>query len=78
MGSAFQDPVALRNAVLIAGVHYSWKQGSLLSLRDAYLSSKIDTIRAVNAALVDPWERRKGEYARLIATLALAEVRPTA
>lgn len=75
-GSALLKPTALQSTLLVAGIHYAWAQGSLLSFQQSYLSNKIATIRAVNAALVDPWEWRKGEYARLITTLAMIEVCP--
>ena len=78
MGAVLQEPVALQSALLMAGVHYLWNSGTILPFKEAFLSNKISTIRAVNAALVDPLEWRKGEYARMIATLALIEVCPLA
>lgn len=78
MSAVLQEPVALQSALLMAGVHYLWNSGSIKPYQEAFLSNKISTIRAVNAALVDPLEWRKGSLLRLIATLALIEVRPLA
>ena len=76
MGAVLQEPIALQSALLMAGVHYLWNSGSILPIQQEFLSNKILTIRAVNAALVDPLEWRNESLSRLIATLALVEVRP--
>ncbi|VUC24197.1 unnamed protein product [Clonostachys rosea] len=51
MSSAVQDPFALRNMLLIAGIHYAWNLGDLQAFEPTFLSHKIQAIRLVNEGL---------------------------
>ncbi|CAH0057369.1 unnamed protein product [Clonostachys solani] len=54
MSSAVQDPFALRNMLLIAGIHYAWNLGDLQTFEPTFLSHKIQAIRLVNEGLSCP------------------------
>ncbi|KAI2611663.1 uncharacterized protein GGS25DRAFT_519975 [Hypoxylon fragiforme] len=48
---AVNDPHALRNTLLIAGLHYSWNTGDLQVFDSAFFFHKVETIRTVNKLL---------------------------
>lgn len=71
-----QSPDALRNTMLIAGLHYGWKAGRLQVFESTLLFHKGEAMRLVNWLLVQSDSRRYHECIRHIATLCLTEVRP--
>ncbi|KAI8722749.1 Zn(2)-C6 fungal-type domain-containing protein [Fusarium sp. LHS14.1] len=71
--SVMQSPDALRNTMLIAGLHYGWKAGRLQVFESTLLFHKGETMRLVNWLLVQSDSRRYHECIRHIATLCLTE-----
>jgi hypothetical protein len=75
MSSAVQDPFALRNMLLIAGIHYAWNLGDLQTFEPTFLSHKIQAIQLVNEKLSSPSDGK--DYmscANYIITLSFTEV----
>ncbi|CAG9942499.1 unnamed protein product [Clonostachys rosea f. rosea IK726] len=74
VGSAVKTPVALRNTLIIAGVHHVWNTGELRSFKSAFLSHKLHGVHQVNG-----WLQRTPDTAtffkccQLIATLCITE-----
>uniref|UniRef100_A0A8H7K3H2 Transcription factor domain-containing protein n=1 Tax=Bionectria ochroleuca TaxID=29856 RepID=A0A8H7K3H2_BIOOC len=74
MSSAVQDPFALRNMLLIAGIHYAWNLGDLQTFEPTFLSHKIQAIQLVNEKLSSPSDGK--DYmscANYIITLSFTE-----
>lgn len=69
-----QSPDALRNTMLIAGLHYGWKAGRLQIFESTLLFHKIETMRLVNWLLVQSEPTAYHLCIRHIATLCLTEV----
>ncbi|KAM5365312.1 hypothetical protein ACJZ2D_011095 [Fusarium nematophilum] len=72
--SVMQSPDALRNTMLIAGLHFAWNAGHLKNFEPTLLFHKIETMRLINRWLEE--SRPKGYWVcvRQIATLCLTEV----
>ncbi|CAG9990563.1 unnamed protein product [Clonostachys byssicola] len=74
VGSAVKTPVALRNTLIVAGVHHVWNTGELRSFKSAFLSHKLHGVHQVNG-----WLKRTPDTAtffkccQLIATLCITE-----
>ena len=69
-----QEPSALRSAMLIAGLHYSWQKGGLKEFESTYLFHKGECIRLVNDWVREFDTRATADCMQLISTLVLAEV----
>lgn len=74
LAMSVQEPSALRSAMLIAGLHYSWQKGSLQDFESTYLYHKGECIRLVNNWVNDFDTRATADCMQLISTLVLAEV----
>ncbi|CAH0051140.1 unnamed protein product [Clonostachys solani] len=72
--SAVKTPVALRNTLIIAGIHHVWNTGELRVFKRAFISHKLHGIHQVNG-----WLDRTPDTAtffkccQLIATLCITE-----
>lgn len=75
IASATADPHALRNVVLIAGLHYSWNAGDLRAFQSAFLFHKVESLRSINSGIENATPDSLATWARQICTLSLAEVR---
>lgn len=69
-----QQPEALRNTLLVAGIHYAWNTGELRTFEPTFLTHKIETIRLVNASLAGSRMDTLKAYIKPILTLCYAEV----
>lgn len=67
------DPTALRNTLLLAGLHYSWNTGLQSSYEETTLVTKIDTIRSVNEWIKEGRHTAFTNSAKQVATLSLIE-----
>jgi hypothetical protein len=75
IGFVMHDPAALRNTLLLAGLHYSWNVGRLSLYQQTHISVKIDTIRSINEWINSGKRSAYTNSVRQVATLALVEVR---
>ncbi|CAH0039714.1 unnamed protein product, partial [Clonostachys rhizophaga] len=68
------DPDALRNTLLIAGLHYTWRVGDMRRYEQTYLFHKVKTMQHVNGSLTTP--NTDSQFMHLvwgISTLCLTE-----
>ncbi|CAG9986653.1 unnamed protein product [Clonostachys byssicola] len=68
------DPDALRNTLLIAGLHYTWRVGDMRRYEQTYLFHKVKTMQHVNGSLTNP--NSNAQFVHLvwgISTLCLTE-----
>ncbi|KAH8890060.1 hypothetical protein GQ53DRAFT_688840 [Thozetella sp. PMI_491] len=73
LAQAALDQHSLRNALVIAGMHYAWNTGSLKAHSPAFFHHKVETIRAVNSWLADCGPKDVNSCTRLICTLSFIE-----
>ncbi|KAL4919241.1 hypothetical protein BDW62DRAFT_179712 [Aspergillus aurantiobrunneus] len=70
---AMLDEHALRNTILIAGIHYSWNTGNLRAYESAFLFHKLESIRIVNTWLGASGSRTFLVCVKQILTICLTE-----
>ena len=51
---ATQDPMLFRNALLIAGMHYSWTSGASAEMDAALIPLKLDSLRDLQGLVTNP------------------------
>ncbi|KAH6971094.1 hypothetical protein BKA56DRAFT_496098 [Ilyonectria sp. MPI-CAGE-AT-0026] len=68
-----QHPDALRNTLLVAGLHYAWTVGGFRSYEPTFLFHKIETIRLLNEWVENSRSDDMTTFVRHIATLCFAE-----
>ncbi|KAH7131665.1 hypothetical protein B0J13DRAFT_610754 [Dactylonectria estremocensis] len=73
LASLAQHPNALRNTLLIAGLHYAWKVGGLQTYELTFLFHKIETIRLLNDWMKDSQSDDLMAIVQHIATLCFTE-----
>ncbi|KAH8651260.1 hypothetical protein BX600DRAFT_100788 [Xylariales sp. PMI_506] len=67
------DRHALRNTLLLAGLHYAWMTGGLYNFNSAFLHHKVEAIRSINHRIESPNTRATTHCVRQIATICLTE-----
>ncbi|KAF4952818.1 hypothetical protein FSARC_12560 [Fusarium sarcochroum] len=68
------DPVALRSAILLAGMHFSFQFGGLASFEPTFLFHKVEIINLINQWIASRDRRLESAIIRQIATLAFTEI----
>ncbi|EXL97600.1 hypothetical protein FOIG_09925 [Fusarium odoratissimum NRRL 54006] len=72
------NPCALRSAILMAGMHFSFQFGDLATFESTFLYHKIEVMRVINRWIASGDYKLEAAIIREMATLAFAEVkRPT-
>ncbi|KAH7009930.1 hypothetical protein EDB80DRAFT_714103 [Ilyonectria destructans] len=70
---AVQSPDALRNTLLIAGLHYAWNSGQLRNYESTFFFHKVEAMRLVNGWLKSLQPKMVAVCIREISTLAFTE-----
>ncbi|KAF4949411.1 hypothetical protein FGADI_8924 [Fusarium gaditjirri] len=73
MPYTISDPEALRNAILMAATHFTFKVGSLEAFEHTFLFHRIETVRLVKKWLSSPDLTLSAAITKQIATLAYTE-----
>ena len=71
------QPMAMQNVMIVAGLHFVWKSGALREFESCFLLHRGHLIRAVNESLARAHEKQLVTLTVQVATLCLAEVRTT-
>ncbi|KAF4973676.1 hypothetical protein FZEAL_9268 [Fusarium zealandicum] len=71
--SVTQSPDALRNTILVAGLHYAWNVGHLQRFEPTLLFHKIESMRLVNGCIKQSRPKSYSVCIRQIATLCFTE-----
>lgn len=74
MPYTISDPEALRNAILMAATHFTFKVGSLEAFEHTFLFHRIETVRLVKKWLSSGDLTLSAAITKQIATLAYTEV----
>ena len=74
MGIAMHGPGTFRACILLAAMHYSWREGSLTTMKETYLYHKLEAMRLINDQISDPVLSTSDGCINTIASLALTEV----
>jgi hypothetical protein len=75
MRGIMEDPVIIRNTLLLAGLHYAWNKGRLESFEPTFLYHKVEAMQMVNQYLSDFRPEAMQMCIRQVASLCFAEVR---
>lgn len=76
MAVVTHDPSALRNTLILAGLHYSWNMGALSAFESTVLHHKVECIRTINELINDSTDKAFTTCIQQVATLTMAEVSP--
>ncbi|KAF4988237.1 hypothetical protein FGRMN_9889 [Fusarium graminum] len=68
------DPGALRSAILLAGMHFSFQYGDLALFEPTFLFHKVEVMRMINQWIASRDSKLKAEIIRQMATLAFTEI----
>jgi hypothetical protein len=68
------DPGALRSAILLAGMHFSFQYGDLALFESTFLFHKLEVMHMINQWIASRDSKLKAEIIRHMATLAFTEV----
>ncbi|KAM0350991.1 hypothetical protein ACHAPU_002769 [Fusarium lateritium] len=68
------DPGALRSAILLAGMHFSFQYGDLALFEPTFLFHKVEVMRMINQWIASKDSKLKAEIIRQMATLAFTEI----
>ncbi|KAM0216990.1 hypothetical protein ACHAQD_007709 [Fusarium lateritium] len=68
------DPGALRSAILLAGMHFSFQYGDLALFESTFLFHKLEVMQMINQWIASRDSKLKAEIIRHMATLAFTEI----
>lgn len=68
------NPCALRSAILMAGMHFSFQFGDLATFESTFLYHKIEVMRVINRWIASGDYKLEAAIIREMATLAFTEV----
>ncbi|SPJ77966.1 uncharacterized protein FTOL_06374 [Fusarium torulosum] len=71
--SLIDDPGALRSAILLAGMHFSFQYGDLALFESTFLFHKLEVMQMINQWIASRDSKLRAEIIRHMATLAFTE-----